>query len=1448
MEFHVLGPLSVSRDGQLVPVSGAPKLQLTLAALLSKAGQPVSIDWLIAAVWGDQPPVSARRNIHLYVHQLRRAFGAHVLPGRPGGYAIITDSLDAARFRSLAAQGSAALGSGDIELARDRLRGALDLWRGPAFAEFRDHPLIAEEARRLEESRLIAHERLAETELGLGRHVELAAELADLTRRHPYRESLRAHLMLALYRSGRQVEALEVFRGTRDLLNAQLGIEPGPVLQRLHETMLRGDEDLLPALGPPPRMPAAPQATEGWAEDNCPYRGLVAFQPEDEEWFFGRSQLVDRLRELVDRLPVVGVFGASGSGKSSLLRAGLLGAGSGEHGTAESRPGLIMTPGEHPLDTLADLVAKVSGGDPETLRAELSDDPGALNAALDTALNAALDTASDTASDTAPDTASDTAPDTAPRGTRETRLLLVVDQFEETFTLCADDGERRRFVEALLGMALGADRRAVVVLGVRADFLAHLTQHPGLVEALGGEAQLLVGPVSSADLQEIVVRPATRAGLTVEPDLLATVLADAAEEPGSLPLVSHALLETWRNRTGPSLTLSAYQAAGGVRGAIAQSAERVYDELARAEQQAARRIFVRLTALGDGTEDTRRPIARVELVGLADPEVTSGVLGRLAAARLVVLAEETVDVAHEALIRAWPRLHRWLTDDRENLFVHRRLTDAAQTWRELERDSGALYRGVQLLAARTWAEDHPQELNDVESAFLRASRVLEESERDATRRRTRLLQRLLAGMAALFLLAVLGGGVAVRQGQEAGRQQLVALSRQLSLKAGSLLDTDPDLAGLLAIAAFRLNPETETRGGLLSVSAAARRRIEFNTEGPAIFGVAFSPDGSRLASAGTDGTVGLWDPRGRDRVETFSEHAELAGAGHVYARVAAFSRDGRLLASTAREPAIAASKGSIVVRDLVSGRPVFQRRRELLTDAMALNPDGTKMAVGAGKGAIELWDLPGGSRRTLKGHKEEVVALAFSPDRRFLVSATDGAERPLVWDVASGARVAALPAGHIHRLGFDSTDGTLATGSSYHGVRFWRIAHDGVTALSALPKQSPYIWDMSAPVAGRIAVADENGLITVWDIVRRQPVETYQDRSRAEALSLAFSADGSMLASAGFGRTIMIREHPIPPFSGHSRAVNDIKISPDGRVVASAGSDRTVRLWDARGNPVATLDDHPDDVRAVAFSPDGHRLATVTRNHTITVWDVGSGRKLTAITYKGVGASTDLGFDPHGRFLVGAALGRFRWNLHDPGSSAEPFPGAPYIASALAFSPRDPLLATAGPAGDVLVWDLVQDRQVRAVRTRQGSVLDVAYSPDGRLLATAGADRTVKLWDARTGRPHATLTGHTAPIQVLAFSRDGRALASAGDDRTITVWDLPSGRAMATLTGHTAPIKGLAFGTDGDLVSGGDDGRIIRWSLRPDPLVRKLCQEIGRDLTREEWATYLPSVDYRPTC
>ena len=280
-------------------------------------------------------------------------------------------------------------------------------------------------------------------------------------------------------------------------------------------------------------------------------------------------------------------------------------------------------------------------------------------------------------------------------------VLLGQHERDDTITLCPDEQERRQFIGALLEAAFRSGGRIKVVMGVRADFFPHLTAHSRLIEALGGEAQVIVSPPSAVDLREIIVSPADLAGLTVDSDLLATVVAEAIDEPGALPLVSHALLETWRNRDGSSLTLAAYRASGGVKDALAKTAELVYSGFSAPERDTVRRIFQRLTALGDATNDTRRPVARTELDGLAARERVARIVDRLTRARLIVLDGETVQVAHEALISGWPRLRTWLTDDRAGLMVHRRIITAAQTWRDLDRDQGTLYRGGAVAGGRS---------------------------------------------------------------------------------------------------------------------------------------------------------------------------------------------------------------------------------------------------------------------------------------------------------------------------------------------------------------------------------------------------------------------------------------------------------------------------------------------------------------------------------------------------------------------------------------------------------------------------------------------------------------------------------------------------------------------------------------------------------------------------
>ncbi|MGW4421020.1 nSTAND1 domain-containing NTPase [Streptosporangium sp. NPDC004631] len=1142
-------------------------------------------------------------------------------------------------------------------------------------------------------------------------------------------------------------------------------------------------------------------------DEPCPYQGLTAFQPEQAGWFFGRSHLIDRLTDKVARLPVVGVFGASGSGKSSLLRAGLLG------GLPEGsrRWSVLMTPSAHPLETLSGQVAKLSGVDADRLREELWRDPAALDIAVRTALAAQPG---------------------------EIRALVVVDQFEEVFTLCADADERGRFIDALLDASRGPGRRVTVVLGVRADFLAHLTQYPGLVDALDGEAQLLVGPMSAADLRETVTRPAALAGIDVDPDLLTTVLADAAAEPGALPLVSHALLETWRHRSGTTLGMSAYHAIGGVRGAISQTAERVYGELTEDRRQTARRIFLRLSALGDGTDDTRRPIARAELDGLSDEAVTVEVLHRLAEARLIVLDDDRVEIAHEALIRAWPRLHRWLTDDRANLFVHRRLTEAAQTWESLGRDQGALYRGAQLMAARAWAGDHPEEPNRLESSFLRAAGAWEEAEHDRGRRRTRLFQRLVAGMAALLVVAVVSGVLAVRQSGEAGRQERAAFAGRLALQARSLLSNDPRLAGLLAVEAYRLSPGEETLGALLS-AATARPRVDLNVGGPTAYDIAFNPDHSLLASAHSRGTIALWDPVRGTRTATLEGEPGLA-------RAVAFSGDGRLLAGAFVDSK--SGSGSVVLWDVPTRRRVTRLTETGLTPAMALSRDGTKVATGAGGGGIALHDLSTGRRRILRERSSPVTSLAFSPDGGVLASA-DETHRPVIWDAATGRRLVTVPAPGTRTLAFGPAGRHLTTSGDARGVDLWNLERDRPVRLSRPDLRGSYAWTASALVGSQVAVADENGEVTVWDLDRDEPVQVYQDRGRTETTSLALSGDGAILATAGLGGTVSLRRVP-PPFTGHSAPVNDIKVSPDGRTVASAGADGTVRLWDAQGRPVALLAGHPDVVQAVAFSPDGLLLAAVTRNHTVTVWDVRSRRHATApLIYRGQGASTDVTFDPGGRFLTAAGLGTFLWDLDDlaaPVALKIEQPGL--IATAQVFSGDGRRILSISPAGFLITTEVSTGKRLDGMATGQGGVQDIALSPDGRLIATAGDSRTIKLWDAGTHAEISTLSGHTSAVQALAFSGDGRLVASAGDDHTVMVWDVGARRRVATLTGHTSRVRGLAFAADGTLVSGGADGRIIHWPLDPRAATAHTCRTVGRDLTRQEWAAYLPSLPYRSTC
>ncbi|GAA0422082.1 hypothetical protein Acor_51830 [Acrocarpospora corrugata] len=1355
MDFQVLGSLQVLREGQVVALGNAPKVKLVLALLLSQAGQEVSADWLVEAVWGDRAPASARQNLYLYVHRLRRALGPELIHRSGTGYRVRPeDKLDVVRFRSLLAEGRDALAADDIPGAGRTLRQSLDLWRGSAYEEFGDCLPLAEESEHLARLRLSAYEHWADAELRLGRAAELAGELTGLVRTHPFREKLVGQCMLALYRSGRQAEALEMYREVMASFVDQLGIEPGLDLRQLHESMLRAEPSLLvrPSANVAGRVVRA----------GSPYQGLAAFQQEDAALFFGRDTVLNRLAELTAQRSMIAVVGASGSGKSSLLRAGLLGSA--------VPAGALITPTAHPLQSLA----KITG------------QPG----------------------------------------------VTVVDQFEEVFTLCSDEAERREFVEALIEAS--REPEAVVVLGIRADMLGRVSRYSELVEAIAGEGTLLLGPPSSYELTEMVTRPAAAVGLVVEPGLLAAALTDTGSEPGALPLLSHALRETWRRSADGELTLAGYRAIGGVRGAIAQSAEQLYHGLTEPERRTVRRIFLRLTALGDGGEDSRRPVARAELDGIGDTGVVERVLDRLAAARLVVLDTRTVEVAHEVLIRSWPRLHGWLTADRADLVVHHRLTQAAQHWLALQRDAGALYRDAPLQTTLSWANEHPNELNRLERQFLLAGEARQRAERTVERHRIRQLRRMLAALTVLVLLAASVTVIALDQSRAAELARSVAQARQLALTAQSMVGTDPDLAGLLAVAAYQKSPDPQTFSALVSTAASARWHQVLKPDARQVFAMRFSPAGDLLVTGDDQGFVSLWQADTGKLLAQYGEHRQLEPSNLPPTVLqAAFDAGGRTLATLAVGMS---ATSTLIVRDMPGGAVRVQREVGQRARTMALSSDGTKVAVGDSEGTVRLVDLRGGPDLTFRHGGGRVAAVAFSPDGAHLFAAIRGTG-VVSWDLGTKSRRLAIDDDQVGAAAFDDT-GRLLVVVRRHDVELWSVSGDRVRRAKALPYQEPWAWSMSTLAAGRLAVADENGLITIWDTERGMPLETYQDRRRAEALVVALSPDGRTLASSGLNGPIVVRDLG-DAFAGHTGRVNDLDVSPDRRTVATASGDGSVRLWDIGGRLIRLFDGHADSVEAVAFSPDGRSLAAVTRDHEVTVWDLADGGRDALIRYDALGSSTDVAIRPGSpNDVVTAALGRFRMDLGKPGKpTAGVFGGEIQLATSLDFSPDGRFLYSASADDVVIRHDMRTGEDERLLRTGQGGLTDIAVSSDGRTIATAGGT-TVRLWDAATGAHRATFTGHTAPVLSVAFSPDDRTVAAGGESKTIIVWDARSTREIVTLTGHDTRVQALAFASPDTLLSGANENRVLTWRLDAATAVDRICASTPRRLTAEEIRRY----------
>ena len=1251
VEFRILGPLEVVHDDEAC-VLGAAQQRALLAVLVLHRGEAVSTDRLIDALWGERAPATAAKTVQVYVSHLRKALASDLIVTEGRGYrlAVGPGQVDVGRFEALCAEARGAFAEGDTARARERLGSALGLWRGEPLADFAYERFAHAAIERLQEARLAALEDRIQADLALGSDGELIPELESLVAANPLQERLRGQLMLALYRAGRQAEALAVYRQTSVLLREELGLEPSRRLQELERAILGQDSSL----------DCDVAATRGVSVGVCPFKGLAFFDRADAEFFCGRERLVSDLLARSVESPLVGIIGSSGIGKSSLLRAGLLPALS-----AGSLPGsggwrqVMLRPGAHPR---AELGRALEGRRPGEALSQLSSGQ---------------------------------------------RLVVAVDQLEELFTLCEQEEERAAFLEQLAAAAGDPERRALVVVSLRADFYGRFASYPRFAGLLSG-SHVLVGPMDREELARAIEQPAARAGLELEAGLADALIADVAGEPGGLPLLSTTLLELWRARDGRVLRCDSYRTSGGVRRAVARLAEDAYTRLGESERQIARGVMLRLASGEDGTLARRRvALGELERVQGAGP-----VLARLADARLLTVSDGEVELSHEALLREWPRYRAWLEEDRIGRRVHAHLSAAARDWEERGRDGADLYRGARLASALEWRAGREPELNDTERAFLDASRA-------AVGRAQRGLRMMLAAVVCLLAVAVVGAAVALDQRGSARTEARVAEAQRLGVQAlseprldrslllarqGVALDQSPATRGYLSDALLRspaairvmagagnpltaldLSPDGRTlaagdnRGNVLFFDAATGRRASAPYRAlRAVTALQFSPDGRLVAIVEGD-SVEVLDarthqsrarlPAGPPSTSNHSDNPWMLGAiafspnSRVLVADVIHNQPHRTSADIVRwglrsgrrlEPPrqIAPTPGETVVGFIASGTQLVTSSAPadvtVIRDAatlqplrrlhggdahVALSPDGRLVAFGGADGSVRTLDLRTGVLRTAAGRHDGIVTdLRFTPDaRRLLTTGADG--RLIEWNVANGQRIETFTghAGSVSQIAV-APDGTSAyTAGEDDTVIAWDLAGDRRLSRSfTAPRRSatrfpgsgtgPTSFDpagTSVPVAGfavaptpdgrGFAVPDDAGYVDVFD-------------------------------SRTLTRTDRI---PVTP----GRQVAAVALSPDGRTLAATTEDGHLRFGDLRHpqrlGPLQAVTDWP--VWSLAFSGDGHWLATagdtISTGPPLQLWDVQSRRRAyTALPSPRTAAATDVAFSPDGTKLAAAVI------------------------------------------------------------------------------------------------------------------------------------------------------------------------------------------------------------------
>lgn len=1152
------------------------------------------------------------------------------------------------------------------------------------------------------------------------------------------------------------------------------------------------------------------------AANVCPYRGLAAFQPEDADRFFGRERLVAELVARLDRERVLFVIGPSGSGKSSVVRAGLIPAvRAGSISGSDHWPVALFSPRADPTAELAHQLRQLADGvsGPDVERDQASSLVGP-----DEARRLADLICGDSGG-----------------------MLMVIDQFEELFTL-SQRRAQERFLETLAAVVDPTASRVRAVMAMRADFYGICATFPWLANRITAN-QVLVGPMSLADLKHVIEQPALRAGLRLEDGLADAVLQDAGSELAALPLVSHAMAETWRRRDGDTLTLAGYREAGGVAGSISQTADSLYESVFDdAEKQACRRLMLRLVTPGEGTSDSRRRLQTSDLKRDPNPEVSAWVVDQMVDARLLTIDRDSLEIAHEALFRSWPRLRNWVEEARDDLRTRQRIDRAAAEWLAQDRDPDLLYRGTLLQSTLEWASLHGDTLGSAEAEFLAESKealVQATARSEQAARRSRRIRWLAVSVLAVLTVAAAGASVIAFSALSEAKSRY---GQALATQARLLADSDPRTAIALAEEASVRTGEDPIDARTALVDASQTLSAPFVPSGPRlpvgdVSTVAVSPDGSLIVTGNRDGSISTWSSTGT-RLATNV-------AGHTLAiEEMDFTPDGRWLLTGSDD-------ASILLWDLVNPGDVPKPRLLGKTTgyvwSVAVAPDGATAASASEDGTIRLWDL--GTRRQIGSVwvdlKFDALTVAFSPDGKKLLVG-NGRGEVTGWTVDD--RRIAIPTFHAHQsdvweIEFTADGSRFATASSDGRIRLWDTSTQKMIAEPFARSASDVrgvLLDGDNVLAG-----DEKGrlLVTSADGPAR-PTSFAPLGAQVVDASLA----SGTLATLGSDQQMQVWSRGGEPIARvideHVKGAYALAASPDGTRIATGDGVGNVRLFSATigERELGPIRLHHGRVWGLAFSEDGTRLASGGEDGDVQVIDAETGEQLASPPRSRNEISSVLFVD--GRVLAGGADGIIRiWD----GATLEGDLG-PHAAgvTAMARSPAG-ALAVADRQGGVTLWD-VDRREVadEPIAADDNTIWGLAWSADGTILATASDDEVVQLWNVGSRTPTGTLTPHPGGAAGAAFLSDGATIATTGRKGSVRLWDVSEAVSLGReLAGHKASVWRVVALPEMRFATSSEDGTVRIWDVL-DP--NRACERAEGSLGLEALGAFLGEGEEPVAC